>query len=60
MYSATISYFEKTEDGKLLPHTESVMGSKTRIFNMINDTLKNGKFESITAIISQPENGRQD
>lgn len=52
IYSATISYFEKTEAGTLLPHTETVIGSKTRVFNMINETLRSGSFESITAIIS--------
>ena len=52
-YGVMITYFEKTEHGQLIPHTESMVGSKTSIFNAISDVLKRGNFENVTVILKE-------
>lgn len=52
-YAAMITYFEKTDHGHLIPHTESLLGSKTSIFNTINDILKRESFENVNVIIRE-------
>jgi len=50
-YTASLTYFERTDKEVLEPHSEQITGSKTRILNEVSDIIKENNFETIVLML---------